>query len=181
MPALARVVAPLAGVIVAIALFITTRGLDEVARGEQLGPGFWPRVVLIGLGMACAAKLVENLRRATPGVRAAVADNRGAAVRDGAAVPDGIRRGTLALAVATIVLYVALAPWLGFALVTVGFIAVFMALAGARSPATIGAAAVVGTVGLLYVFVKLVYLPLPKGDGVFEMVTLALYRGLGIF
>ena len=167
MPALARVVAPLAGVIVAAALFAGTRGLDDVARGEQLGSGFWPRLVLIGLGLACAAKVVENVRRTVPVDRA-----------DRLA---GVRRGTLALAIATIVIYVALAPWLGFALVTVGFVAAFMVLAGARSLAAVGAGAVAGTVGLLYVFVKLVYLPLPKGDGVFETVTLALYRGLGIF
>src|SRR5437867_845167 len=167
MPALARVVAPLAGVIVAVALFAATRGLDDVARREQLGPGFWPRLVLIGLGLACAAKVVENVRRTVPVDRA-----------DRLA---GVRRGTLALAIATIVIYVALAPWLGFALVTVGFVAAFMVLAGARSLAAVGAGAVAGTVGLLYVFVKLVYLPLPKGDGVFETVTLALYRGLGIF
>ena len=159
MPALARVVAPLAGVIVAAALFAGTRGLDDVARGEQL--------VLVGLGLACAAKVVENFRRITPSDRAV-----------GLA---GVRRGTLAVAISMIVLYVALAPWLGFALVTAGFIAAFMVLAGARSPATVGLGAVAGTVGLLYFFVKLVYLPLPKGDGVFETVTLALYRGLRIF
>ena len=162
MPALARVVAPLAGVIVAVALFAATRGLDDVARGEQLG-----------LGLASAAKLVENLRRAAP------TDH--AVARAGAAGLGGVRRGTLLLAIATIVLYVALTPWLGFPLVTVGFVAAFMMLAGARSPVAIGAAAVLGTAGLLYVFVKLVYLPLPKGDGVFETMTLALYRGLGIF
>lgn len=37
------------------------------------------------------------------------------------------------------------------------------------------------TIGLLYLFVKVVYLPLPKGDGFFEAVTLALYRLLHIF
>jgi len=172
MPALARVVAPLVGVIVAIALFLATRGLDDVAGAEQLGPGFWPRLVLIGLGLACAAKLGENLRRAPPNDRAA---------GDRASRLSDVRRGTLVLAIATIELYVALAPWLGFALVTVAFVAAFMVLAGARSLASVTAAAVVGTTGLLYVFVKLVYLPLPKGDGVFETVTLALYRCLGIF
>ena len=174
MPALARVVAPLVGVIVAIALFIATRGLDDVARAEQLGPGFWPRLVLIGLGLACVAKLGENLRRGVPSGRAA-------APADRAAPLSGVRRGTLGLAIATIVLYVALAPWLGFALVTAAFVAAFMVLAGARSLAAVAAAAIVGTIGLLYLFVKLVYLPLPKGDGVFETVTLTLYRGLGIF
>jgi hypothetical protein len=40
---------------------------------------------------------------------------------------------------------------------------------------------VVGTVLLLYVFIKFVYLPLPKGDGLFESFTLALYRALYLF
>jgi putative tricarboxylic transport membrane protein len=170
MPALARVAAPLAGAIAAAALFIGTRGLDDVARGEQLGPGFWPRLVLAGLIVACVAKLIENRRRIAPADPA----------RPAAGLVE-VRRTTLAVAVALIVLYVVLTPWLGFPLVTAGFIAAFMVLAGARSPLGIGLTAVVGTVGLLYLFVKLVYLPLPKGDGVFEALTLALYRALGIF
>jgi hypothetical protein len=36
-------------------------------------------------------------------------------------------------------------------------------------------------VGLLHLVVRLVYLPLPKGDGPFETLTLALYRALRIF
>jgi len=92
-----------------------------------------------------------------------------------------VRRGTLAIAIALVVLYVALTPWLGFPLVTLGFIAAFMLLGGARSPVGITLAAAGGTVLLLYLFVKLVYLPLPKGDGVFETATLALYRALRIF
>lgn len=169
MPPLARVVAPLAGVIVAVALFIDTRGLDDVARDGQLGPGFWPRLVLGGLGLACAAKVIENRRRP--------------ALSDGARAAGlaGVRRDALAAAITSIVLYVVLTPWLGFPLVTAGFIGVFMVLAGSRSPVAIGLAAIAGTVVLLYVFVKLVYLPLPKGDGVFETLTLALYRGLRIF
>ena len=170
MPALGRVVAPLAGVIVAVALFVGTRGLDDVARGEQLGPGFWPRFVLGGLALAAAAKVVENLRR--PALSDAARPPAGLA---------GVRRGTLVAAITAIVLYVVLTPWLGFPLVTAGFIAAFMALAGSRSPASIGLAALVGTVVLLYFFVKLVYVPLPKGDGVFETFTLGLYRALRIF
>ena len=80
-----------------------------------------------------------------------------------------------------ILLYVLAAPVTGFPLATVGFVAGFMWVSGARSAAGIAAAAVLGTVGLLYLFVKAVYLPLPKGDGVFEAVTLALYRVLRIF
>ena len=37
------------------------------------------------------------------------------------------------------------------------------------------------TVSLLYLFVKVVYLPLPRGQGVVEDLTIALYRLLRIF
>jgi putative tricarboxylic transport membrane protein len=83
--------------------------------------------------------------------------------------------------VGAIVLYVLLAPWLGFPLTTALFIAAFMRLCGARGGAGIGLNAVLGTVVLLYVFVKLVYLPLPKGAGPFADLTIGLLRALRIF
>jgi putative tricarboxylic transport membrane protein len=85
------------------------------------------------------------------------------------------------MGIALIVLYVLVTPWAGFAVTTVAFIAAFMTLAGARSPVSIGANAVLGTVVLLYAFVKVVYLPLPKGEGGFEALTLLVYRALRIF
>ena len=87
----------------------------------------------------------------------------------------------LALAIGAVLGYVAVLPFAGFPLATAGFVVAFMALGGARSRVGIAATAVAGTVALLYVFVKLVYLPLPKGDGPFETLTVALYRALRIF
>jgi putative tricarboxylic transport membrane protein len=162
-----RVLAPLAGVVLVIALLAGARGLDDVAREGQLGPGFWPRLVLAGLGLACLAKFFTEWRYA--GARAP----RGAL--------EEISRPRLAAGIALITLYVLAAPWLGWALTTVAFIAAFMVLAGARSPVSIVANALAGTAVLLYTFVKLVYLPLPKGEGPFETATLALYRALRLF
>jgi hypothetical protein len=160
-----RLPAPLLGIALALALFPGTRGLDAVARGP-LGPGFWPRLALVGLAVACLAKLVAEWRR------------HGASER--VSLPP-VSRGKLAIGIGALVLYVVLAPWLGWALASALFIAGFMALCGARSAAALASASVVGTVALLYVFVKLVYLPLPKGDGAFEAITLALYRALRLF
>jgi hypothetical protein len=165
----ARLITPLAGVALAAALFPATWGLDALARGN-LGPGFWPRLALVGLALACLAKLVEEWRRPRGGTHASADDGR-----------PPISRVRLGLGVGAIVLYVALTPLLGFALVTALFIAAFMRLCGTRSPAVIAANVGIGTVGLLYLFVKLVYLPLPKGDGPYEALTLALYRGLRLF
>jgi putative tricarboxylic transport membrane protein len=160
-----RVGAPLLGLAASVALFAGSRGLDGVAREGQLGPGFWPRLVLAGLAIACLAKVAEAWR------------GRGAG---GEARPE-LSRARLAAGIALIVAYVVAVPVVGFPLTTAGFIAGFMILAGARAPAGIAAAAVVGTVSLLYLFVKAVYLPLPKGDLVFEAFTLAVYRALRIF
>lgn len=168
----AGVAAPLAGIVLTGALFVATRGLDQVAQAGQLGPGFWPRLVLAGLGLSCLAKLVVAWRRRseTAGGDAALAAGRPA-----------ISHARLAGGIALIVLYVALASPIGFALATASFIAGFMWLAGARAWPGIAASAVLGTVVLLYVFVRLVYLPLPKGDGPFETLTIALYRALRLF
>jgi len=162
---LRRAAAPLLGVIVAAALYPATRSLDDVAREGSLGPGFWPRLALLGLGLACAAKAVQEWRGAT----------RTASDREPISVM------TLATAVALVVLYAALTPVLGFPMTTAAFIVAFMMLAGVRSGAGLAASAVVGTIGLIYVFVRVVYLPLPKGDGPFETFTVALYRALRVF
>lgn len=164
-----RVLAPLAGVVLALALLPWSRGLDSLAREGQLGPGFWPRLALSGLALACLAKAREEWRLA-----------RGQARETVRARPE-ISRPALLGGIALVIGYVLLASPLGFALTTGLFIAAFMALSGARAPVTIALSAALGTVGLLYVFVKAVYLPLPKGDGPFEALTLALYRALGLF
>jgi len=161
-----RVAAPLLGVLAAVLLLLASGGLDTVSAPGQLGPAFWPRLVLTGLLIACLAKAFEEWR---------------APERHGDAARTPVARGRLVAAIVLLVLYVLLAPRLGFPLATAAFIASFMALAGVRAPLTLGLAAVGATVTLLYVFVRLVYLPLPKGAGPAEGLTLALYRALGIF
>ena len=165
-----RLIAPLGGVALAVALYPGTWGLDAVARG-QLGPGFWPRMALIGLAGACAAKFVEEWRRA----------RRAGVIASQAADPAAIARAKLVAGIVLILLYALLTPWLGFALATAVFVAAFLVLCGMRSLPAIAANVVIGTIGLLYLFVKVVYLPLPKGDGPFEAVTLVLYRALRLF
>jgi putative tricarboxylic transport membrane protein len=170
------VVISVAGVGVAAWLWLISSGFKDVARAGQLGPRFWPRVVLVGLGLTCAVHAVMAWRRgATPAAAPGATAAGGQATR---ATPSP---GALALAIAALLFYVLAAPVLGFPLTTAVFIAAFMRLAGARSPLAIGATAALGAPGLVYLFVKVVYLPLPKGTGLFEDLTIALYRALRIF
>ena len=168
MGARARVAALLAGVLGSGLLFVSTWPLDAMVPRGQLGPGFWPRLALIGLAVACLLKLREERRAGKGGMESSEVLPRVSASR-------------LALGMACILAYVIAAPLLGFPLATAAFITAFMVVAGARGVPGIAATAVLGTVLLLYTFIKLVYLPFPKGAGPFERVTLALYRALGIF
>jgi putative tricarboxylic transport membrane protein len=161
--------APILGLLVSIALFFQGRGLDEIAPPDQLGPSFWPRMILVGLALSCAAKLVSSVR-----AESTVGDS-------GAKALPAIAGSKLVASIGLILLYMMLAPVIGFALATAGFIASFMWVSGSRSIPLIVCNVVIGTVLLLYVFVKFVYLPLPKGDWVFETFTLALYRALHFY
>ena len=174
-----RVAAPLGGALVSAGLLLDTRGLDHVARGGQLGPGFWPRLVLAGLGLTCLVKGVAEWRRqrAADPLRPAMVDAR--AIESERLAELSPRK--LVAAIGLIIMYVLAAPAVGFAPATALFIATFMYLCGTRSVTVLAVNTVVGTALLLYLFVKLVYLPLPKGEGPFEAVSLALYRALGIF
>ena len=164
----ARVAALLAGVLGSGLLFASTWPLDAMVPRGQLGPGFWPRLALIGLAVACLLKLREE-RRARAGAT------------ESSEVLPRVSASRLALGMACILAYVIAAPLLGFPLATAAFIVAFMVVAGGRGVPGIVATAVLGTVILLYTFIKLVYLPFPKGAGPFEYITLALYRALGIF
>jgi len=165
-----RIATPhIAGIVLSIALLFQARGLDEVAQPGQLGPGLWPRMVLVGFALACAAKLIVDVRCAYAATDDCLADR------------PPISRARLIAGIALIGLYVWMTPVIGFPLATAGFIAGFMWVSGARSVPMIVGNVAVGTMLLLYLFVKFVYLPLPKGDVFFEPLTLALYRALQLF
>lgn len=153
--------------VVGAGLFAAAGRLPVVPVPGQLGPDFWPRLVLVGLMAACILKILE------------VARGKGAGFEAAALSP--LSRPKLVGGMALVLAYPALAPLLGFPLTNFFFLLAFMRLAGTRRPFPLVVIATVGTVALLYLFVKVVYLPLPKGAGVVEDFTIFLYRLLRIF
>ena len=162
----------LSGILIILAasvvLFLLTGQIEQVPIPGQLGPAFWPRMILILLMVSCGIRGAEVM----------VDRRKGKAIRFGC---EGEVRG-VKLAAMIVILFVSvfLMDVVGFALANILFLLLFLRLAGVRKPLQLVAISVLGTVGLLYLFVKVVYLPLPKGQWLFDDVTILLYRVLRI-
>lgn len=146
--------------------FYADRSIDPPPPG-QLGGAFWPKMCALGMAVAGVLKGWEAIR------------SRERPPEEGAACKEMDNR-KLAWMILLIVAVVPAVDLLGFAIATAAFIWVFLRLAGARGRFLLPLVSLGGTVFLLYLFVKIVYLPLPKGEWFFEDLTLALYRALWI-
>ena len=157
-----------------LAFFFITAAADAglEARGG-VGPATWPKLMLIGIAVCAAMVVARELarlfatrshERADAAKEATTYDNRKAAI-----------------GIALLVAYGLAVPIIGFALATVLFLVVWLAVGGLKKPLTIALISVVGTVTLLYVFAGLSKMPLDRGVGLFDAVTVTLYRALGIY
>ncbi len=72
-------------------------------------------------------------------------------------------------------------PVVGFTSATLCFLVLWFLVGGIRSPLKLVLVSGIGVVTLLYVFVKLALMPLPRGAGVLGDFTVGLFRVLGIY
>lgn len=143
--------------------------LDNVPTA--VGPGGWPRAMLAGLAAFSLLLLLSELN--------AWRLNR----EDGPAGQPRESNGSTVLAlfgVAVIIAYGFSIPYIGFALATFLFIAIWCSL-GRLSPLAVLLISGIGTVVLLYMFVAFAKMPLNRGMGAFNEWSIALYQALGIY
>lgn len=181
-----RACAPYATVLLlAIGLYWMATHFDYSPRTGRLGPDAWPRAILGLIIAVCAARIVGALRRpADPGVAAGMlpeAMEAAAADAGAAEEPEAPRHPALVwLGVAITVAYVFLLPWLGFAIDTAVYLAAMIRAGRYRRWRVILPTAIAGSLSLMFVFMKIVYLSLPIGRPPFESVSLALMQLMGI-
>jgi putative tricarboxylic transport membrane protein len=141
---------------VSLALLVQSFGLPQLPL-VPVGPGFYPRIVLIFMAVTSAALVVQDLL-ARPASAASVA------------APAQPQRayGLVALSFAIIALYVVLLPLLGYRIATVAFVAAMQATL--ERPTTwrqwaVLAAIAIGTSALTYlVFERYLTVLLPRGS-----------------
>ncbi len=161
---------PLLIFLLALFFFVLAGKLDENPVEGQLGAFFWPKAILILLMISCGFKVLESFK----GFGKGVADTG----LEGA--PVEIHTGKLMAMIAMLLAAVISMEVIGFPLCNFLFLLLFMRIAGLKKKLHLFLISLLGTILLLYIFVKIVYLPLPKGDWFFTDFTIFLYRILHI-
>ena len=169
-------------------LYYVAAHFEFHARAHTLGPDFWPQAILALIIATCICKIVAGL--ATRGdapeaggvLEEIVADSaQKHALEMPAAAPVAERHPFLLMAgMALTAGYVIFIQRLGFFVATVLYLALFIVLGGYRRWSVVAAVSVVGTLLLLFFFMKVVYVSLPIGQEPFSAVTLFLMQIMGI-
>jgi len=131
----------------------------------KLGPGFWPKFILI-------AMMVLSLWIAVDAFRAR---KKTAGDKPGAAAKSAVSRIHFFLALTLIIAYLVLLNVAGFIALTPFFLIAFMVLLGEKSwPWMIGLS--IGmTVLIVIAFTQAMYVPLPRGIGIFHDFSVLFY------
>lgn len=156
--------------LLAVYFYILAGKIDENPIPGQVGPAFWPRVILVLLMFGCGIKALESFLAFGKGVADLALDKEPPEV-------DVPKLTTMIIMVLGVVFCLDI---LGFALANFLFLLLFMYIAGLRKKVPLILISSLGTIFLLYLFVKIVYLPLPKGNWFFNDFTIFLYRILRI-
>ena len=161
---------PLLIFLLSVYFYVLAGNIDPPPGPEQLGAAFWPKMTLILLMVSCGIKAWEIMKARGKEEKETPLEGP----------PLGVNIPKLAAMIAMIILVVYFLDVIGFALANFLFLILFMRIAGLRKKAPLVLTSALGTIFLIYLFVKIVYLPLPKGQWFFDDFTIALYRLLHI-
>jgi putative tricarboxylic transport membrane protein len=153
----------------------------DVDTGGRISPAFWPKVIVVFMGLLCAYEIVKRLVVGSSfeaqGVVSTAPVNQ-PEVGDAPPAPENPRM--LAGGIALITAYVVAVPWLGFFVTTAIFLAVFPWIGGIRRPVRSAVIGLAGALVLVVMFMRIAYISLPLGEGPFRALSLALMRAIGV-
>lgn len=171
-------------VVLLIAGFLYYRAtqIDFLAPGERIGPDVWPKAILLLAIATCVYEIAKNLffagKHEVGGILESIVEENPAA--QVAAVPTPTYPWRLAAGVALTIAYAVAIVNLGFFLCTAVFLAAFIRVGGYRRLGITLALGVAGSLAFLFMFMKVVYVSLPLGTGIFERLSILLMRAMGI-
>jgi cell division protein FtsW (lipid II flippase) len=160
-----------AALVVCAALYGLTTEITYAERPGQLGPDFWPKVAI---GLMAAVSLLEIVRLLIRGTSASTVGVAESLDRTSEEEASEEEPGSLVPLIAGIALtlgFAAAVPVLGFITASFFYVALFMYIAGIRNHVLIWLVALGGVLAFSFVFLKLVYVSIPRGTPPFDQVT----------
>lgn len=160
-------------------------------RLGRVGPEAWPKIVLLLLLLAALWGAIEALMKAAPDGGASImikqATRSAGHEEDAEKALEGDTEGPVehkpifAIAgIAAMLGYVALLPYLGYAISTFLLLLAIMLLAGYRRPLTAIVISLLGTLAFFFVFQRIAYISLPLGAGAFKDFSTVLMTLMGV-
>jgi len=159
--------------ILAIFLFFYTYTFPTFQQYALADASFWPRIVLALLIFVAAMAFIESLQKYLKAKKTASAEEKEKGGRSFA-----ISKGTRQLIYAFVLLFIYVLlglPYMGFLLSTFLYLMLFMLLAGNRKPVQYILFPILICIISVYVFGQILYVPLPRGVGIFQQLSFLLY------
>lgn len=173
--------APYGVVLIVVAvLYLLAGTIEYPPRPGQIGPDFWPKLCLALAALTCVYEIGRVLLH--KGESTEVSGIAEALDHDQLEAQAEPKTFILCLACGAglTVAYAVLVPVLGFVLATFIYLAAFMYLGRYRNHLVIWAASLLGTLTFAAVFLKVVYVSLPRGQEPFAQVTQLMLNLLGV-
>ncbi len=164
----------LVGLAIAGVLYHVAGNINYPARPGQLGPDFWPRLALAVIAIVCLYEIVRLIVVGSAEGRVqGIAEHLEGDDFDGEEGQANAGFGIYMLlgGLALVLAYAVLVPALGFLLASYAFLILFMYLGGIRNHLAIWASSTIGMLLFAFIFLKVVYVSLPRGVPPFDQVT----------
>lgn len=187
-PRLRSVIPHLAMLLISVLLYwamlqIDTRGAEG---GRRIGPDFWPRAIIVIMGLLCVYEIVKRLVIGTAFTARGLTDELDRNPAESTAepapepAPEPEYLGRLLGGIVLIAGFALGVDLLGFFFATALFLFLFMLVGGFRRPLLAALIATAGSFVMIVLFMRLAYISLPLGAGPFRELSIALLRLLGV-
>lgn len=175
--------APYAVLLGAAAYFYHLAGrFDFAGPAGRIGPDAWPKIILGLLAAVCLYETGRSFLGSAAGAASGLLQSlmaRAADDADGVYIADRSPRLLLG-GIAVTIAYVLLVDVIGFFVATALYLAAFMTVGRYRRYGIIALTSVAGSLALVVIFMRIVYISLPPGVGPFRALSFALLALLGV-
>lgn len=158
----------------AVSFYVLAGHFDVVSRPGHPGPDLWPRMICVMLGAASFIGLTGALLGGNGPVTEH--DDKAALVIE---APE-TRPELVWIGIAIVGLYIFVLPYLGFFVATTILAMALLVTGGMRHRALVPVIGLLLASAFSVVFLRIVYVALPLGEGWFRVISLTIYRIIGV-